>query len=195
MWYQHKTKALAKFLLVATVIVGISMGDSSSNDKADCAQQLAGLATCLPYVGGQAPAPTTDCCSGLKQVLKNKKKCLCVIIKDRNDPDLGGLQINVTLSLNLPTACNSPVNVSKCPELLHMDPKSQEAQVFYQLEKGKKGTSPAPSPSAALGANPSSNQTSSAPQKHDAFCKEKGFFKLNVLAIGLQVWALTGLLS
>jgi len=34
-------------------------------------------------------------------------------------------------------------------ELLHMDPKSQEAQVFYQLEKGssKNGTSPAPSSS------------------------------------------------
>jgi len=32
-------------------------------------------------------------------------------------------------------------------ELLHMDPKSKEAQVFYQLEKGKNGTSPAPSPS------------------------------------------------
>jgi len=35
------------------------------------------------------------------------------------------------------------------PELLHMDPKSAEAQVFYQLEKGpsKNGTGPAPSPS------------------------------------------------
>jgi len=34
-------------------------------------------------------------------------------------------------------------------DLLHMDPKSQEAQVFYQLEKGsgKNGTSPAASPS------------------------------------------------
>lgn len=110
MWY-----LVQLLLLVATVIVGTSMGDSSSNDKDECAQQLAGLATCLPYVGGEAPAPATDCCSGLKQVLKNKKKCLCVIIKDRNDPDLGGLQINVTLALNLPTACNSPVNVSKCP--------------------------------------------------------------------------------
>jgi len=115
MSYHHKTKAMAEFLLLATVIVGTAMGDSSSNDKDECAQQLVGLATCLPYVGGQAQAPATDCCSGLKQVLKNNKKCLCVIIRDRNDPDLGGLQINVTLALNLPTACNSPVNVSKCP--------------------------------------------------------------------------------
>lgn len=34
-------------------------------------------------------------------------------------------------------------------ELLHMNPKSPEAQVFYQFEKGsgKSATSPAPSPS------------------------------------------------
>jgi len=110
----HKPKALAQFLLLATMIVGTAMGDSSK-DKEECTQQLVGLATCLPYVGGQGQAPTPDCCSGLKQVLKNNKKCLCLIIKDRNDPDFGGLQINVTLALNLPTACNSPVNVSKCP--------------------------------------------------------------------------------
>lgn len=87
----------------------------SSKDKEECTEQLAGLATCLPYVGGEAKAPTPDCCSGLKQVLKNNKKCLCVIIKDRNDPDLGGLQINVTHALSLPTVCNAPANVSKCP--------------------------------------------------------------------------------
>ncbi|ESW05462.1 hypothetical protein PHAVU_011G181000 [Phaseolus vulgaris] len=195
MFYQKKGKAMAQLLLAATMVVGIAMGDSSK-EKEECTQQLVGLATCLPYVGGQAHAPTPDCCSGLKELLKNNKKCLCVIIKDRNDPDLSGLQINVTLALNLPTACNSPVNVSKCPELLHMDPKSQEAQVFYQLEKGssKNGTSPAPSSSAAVGANTSSNQTTSTPQKNDAFCKENRFFRLNVLLIGLQVWALTGLL-
>ena len=109
----HYTTSLAYFLLLATVLVGIKMEDSSK-DKEECAEQLAGLATCLSYVQGEAKAPTPDCCSGLKQVLKSNKKCLCVIIKDRNDPDLS-LQINVTLALSLPTVCNAPANVSKCP--------------------------------------------------------------------------------
>ncbi|RDX67855.1 Protein YLS3 [Mucuna pruriens] len=189
----HNTKALAHLMLLTSMMVGIAMGDSSK-DKEECTEQLAGLATCLPYVGGQAQAPTPDCCSGLKQVLKNNKKCLCVIIKDRNDPDLGGLQINVTLALNLPTACNAPVNVSKCPELLHMDPKSPEAQVFYQLEKGssKNGTSPAPSPSATAGASSSISQAASTPQKNDAFC-HKTLFGLDVWALRLLVWAFIGL--
>ena len=85
-----------------------------AKDREECTQQLVGLATCLPYVGGNAKAPTPDCCSGLKQVLKTNKKCLCVIIRDRNDPELG-LTINVTLALGLPSVCNAPANVSQCP--------------------------------------------------------------------------------
>lgn len=74
------------------------------------------LATCLPYVevGGTANSPTPDCCTALKQVLSTNKKCVCVMIKDRNDPDLG-LNINLTLALSLPQACNAPANISQCP--------------------------------------------------------------------------------
>lgn len=86
----------------------------AAKDREECTEQLVGLATCLPYVGGNAKAPTPDCCSGLKQVLKTNKKCLCVIIRDRNDPELG-LTINVTLALGLPSVCNAPANVSQCP--------------------------------------------------------------------------------
>ncbi|OMO94144.1 Plant lipid transfer protein/Par allergen [Corchorus olitorius] len=151
------------------------MADSAQDkDKEECTQQLVGLATCLPYVSGDAKAPTPDCCSGLKQVLKNNKKCLCVIIKDRNDPDLG-LNINVTLALSLPTVCNAPANVSKCPELLHMDPNSPEAQVFYQLSKSSTSSSPAPGPSPTGEGSPVSSQSEGAnkPQK-GAGCRGSG---------------------
>ncbi|KAB2627573.1 protein YLS3-like [Pyrus ussuriensis x Pyrus communis] len=60
----------------------------------------------------------------------NNKRCLCVIIKNRNDPALS-LQMNVTLALGLPAVCKAPL---MSPKLLHLDPKSPEAQVFYQLE-------------------------------------------------------------
>ena len=110
----HLSTLTLPFLLVLmSVMVSYTMADAAK-DREECAQQLVGLATCLPYVGGQAKAPTPDCCSGLKQVLKDNKKCLCVIIRDRNDPELG-LQINVTLALGLPSVCNAPANVSQCP--------------------------------------------------------------------------------
>ncbi|KAL6129855.1 hypothetical protein ACLB2K_068237 [Fragaria x ananassa] len=130
----------------------------------ECAQQLVGMATCLPYVGGEAMAPTPDCCSGLKQVLNNNKKCLCVIIQDRNDPDLG-LQINVTLALGLPSVCHAAANVSKCPELLHLDPKSPEAQVFYQLQNNSTqaaANSPTPTPTPSPAEGPLSGISSSS---------------------------------
>ncbi|KAF4360945.1 hypothetical protein G4B88_015420 [Cannabis sativa] len=145
--------ATVALLLIFFSEMGISsvMSDPAK-DREDCMDQLTGLATCLSYVSGQAKSPTPDCCSGLKQVLKIKKKCLCVIIRDRNDPNLG-LEINVTLALTLPSVCNAPANVSKCPELLNMDPHSSEAQVFYQLE-GKNSTKtangPAPSPTGTM---------------------------------------------
>ncbi|KAF5736388.1 protein YLS3-like [Tripterygium wilfordii] len=137
---------LLVLVLVSSIHVDISMADSSK-DREECADQLVGLATCLPYVGGEAKSPTPDCCSGLKQVLKSNKKCLCVVIRDRNVPELG-LNINATLALGLPTACHTSANVSKCPELLHLPPNSPEAQVFYQLSNGSNHTniSPAISP-------------------------------------------------
>ncbi|KAL1300530.1 hypothetical protein HN51_045179 [Arachis hypogaea] len=185
----------AYILLLAFVIVGrATVNSTNDKDKEECTQQLGGLATCLPYVGGGgAKAPTPDCCNGLKQVLKNSKKCLCFIIKDRNDPDLGGIQINLTLALGLPTACNAPANISKCPELLHMDPKSPEAQVFYQSEKnGTSPVAPAPfdgvSPVSGKGQSKgkSSQETSSA-QKNEALWKDKKLFGLAILGFGLQI--------
>jgi hypothetical protein len=110
----HPTAVRLPILLfLISVMVSYTMEDAAK-DREECTQQLVGLATCLPYVGGQAKAPTPDCCTGLKQVLNNNKKCLCVIIRDRNDPDLG-LQINVTLALGLPSVCHAPANVSQCP--------------------------------------------------------------------------------
>ncbi|PWA51962.1 bifunctional inhibitor/lipid-transfer protein/seed storage 2S albumin superfamily protein [Artemisia annua] len=124
---------------------------ANDKDKEECTEQLVGLATCLPYVGGNAKSPTPDCCTGLKQVLNTNKKCLCVVIKDRNDPDLG-LTINVTLALGLPDVCHTPANVTKCPELLKLDPNSPEAQVFYQFGHSSSGDAPASSPSASANA-------------------------------------------
>ncbi|KAI7755153.1 hypothetical protein M8C21_026023 [Ambrosia artemisiifolia] len=139
------------FLVLTLVSVCHVTSGANDKDKEECAEQLAGLATCLPYVGGNAKSPTPDCCSGLKQVLNTNKKCLCVVVKDRNDPDLG-LTINVTLALGLPNVCHAPANVTKCPELLHLAPNSTDAQVFYQYGHSS-GVAPASSPTASANAS------------------------------------------
>lgn len=141
-----------QFRLVVLFMLCVFGNSDTEKDKQECTQSLVGLATCLPYVGGNAPAPTPDCCTGLKQVLKASKKCLCLLIKDRNDPDLG-LQLNVTLALTLPSVCKAPANISECPALLHLPANSPDAQVFYQIAHNT--SSPlAHSPIPSVGSSP-----------------------------------------
>ncbi|KAI9116264.1 hypothetical protein K1719_012431 [Acacia pycnantha] len=182
-------RLLAVAVVACVVVMSGAMGDSSK-EKEECTEQVAGLATCLPYVGGQAKSPTPDCCTGLKQLLNNNSKCLCVIIKDRNDPDIGSLRINITLAISLPNVCNAPSNVSKCPELLHMDPKSPEAQIFYQLNKGSNKNAPTPTAGASGDSGKSgSSQEVSAPHKNEASLTRRSLFGLRAFLIGLHIWA------
>ncbi|KAL6660170.1 hypothetical protein ACP70R_002292 [Stipagrostis hirtigluma subsp. patula] len=114
---------------VVLAMVAMASADMSA-DKNECADQLVGLAPCLQYVQGQAREPAPDCCGGLRQVLGKSPKCLCVLVKDKDDPNLG-IKINATLALALPSACGAThANVSHCPQLLHIPPGSKDAAIF-----------------------------------------------------------------
>ncbi|CAK7331720.1 unnamed protein product [Dovyalis caffra] len=181
----YTTVRLTMFTIVLmSAMVSFAMADTNK-DKEECAEQLVGLATCLPYVGGDAKAPTPDCCSGVKQVLKNNKKCLCVIIKDRNDPELG-LKINATLALGLPTVCHAPANVSQCPTLLNLPPNSPDAQVFYQFANSSNhaANSPALSPSPIAGGN---SKGTSAQQKSNGCYNGNTNFGLEIVSLGVLI--------
>ncbi|XP_034688552.1 protein YLS3-like [Vitis riparia] len=143
-------------LLDMLVIMMLLMSASAdfAKDREECADQLVGLATCLPYVGGEGKSPTLDCCTGLKQVLQKGRKCLCILIKDRNDPNLG-LKINATIAMGLPSACHAPANISACPALLQLPAGSPDAKIFEEY-----GNSTAASKSTSV-ASAKANSTSS----------------------------------
>ncbi|XP_039137557.1 non-specific lipid transfer protein GPI-anchored 13-like [Dioscorea cayenensis subsp. rotundata] len=119
------------FFLSFFLLINLTSSDFAG-DQAECGDQLVGLAGCLPYVQGDAKSPTPDCCTSLKSVLLKSPKCLCVLIKDHDDPQLG-LKINVTLAVSLPSTCGVHANVSECPKLLNLKPNSKDAQMFKQL--------------------------------------------------------------
>ncbi|CAO2837172.1 unnamed protein product [Amaranthus hypochondriacus] len=144
-------RKISLFSILVFLFVTLCYGDINQ-DKQECASQLVGLATCLPYVSGQAKAPTQDCCAGFKQVLKESRKCVCILVKDRDDPSLG-LKINATLALTLPATCHSPASVNDCPALLHLAPNSPEAKVFTDVAKA---LAPASSTTATSTDKPSS---------------------------------------
>ncbi|XP_044489490.1 non-specific lipid transfer protein GPI-anchored 13-like [Mangifera indica] len=169
-----------QYLVLVWMVISCAMADKAK-DREECTNELVGLATCLPYVGGQAKSPTPDCCSGLKQVLKDDKKCLCVIIRDRDDPELG-LNINVTLALGLPSVCHASANVSQCPALLHLDPNSPEAQVFYQFGKTSNHAASSPAPSPTAGGSGNSISARSSKGTSDGWCSRKRWVELEIVS-------------
>ncbi|XP_022754045.1 protein YLS3-like [Durio zibethinus] len=177
MEYKHETLTLSSILLL--MLVGFARSDINQ-DKTECANQLVGLAPCLPYVGGQAKTPTIDCCSGLKQVLDKSRKCLCVLIKDKDDPSLG-LNINGTLAATLPSTCRAPVNMTDCISLLHLAPNSQEAKLFEGYQKLTEGQASIPSASG--------NSTSSAADESDGGMGKK--WVGIEMAFGVSLWVFT----
>ncbi|XP_027335718.1 protein YLS3-like [Abrus precatorius] len=151
--------ALSSTIVVVVLLVGVARSDLAK-DREECADKLIGLASCVPYVGGEAKAPTIDCCSGLKVVLDKSRKCICILIKDRDDPNLG-IKINASLAIQLPSACHAPANISQCVDLLHLPPNSPEAKVFEGFEKSTKtNTSAVSSGDAEKGSSSSAQQKS-----------------------------------
>ncbi|OMO54582.1 hypothetical protein CCACVL1_27734 [Corchorus capsularis] len=110
-----------------------------TKDKKECSNQLATLSKCIPFVGGETKIPDSTCCNNLRKQINQTKKCLCFLVADRNDPDLG-FKVNATLALALPSICHAPSNASECPGLLHLPPNSTDAKVFEDFaatyEKG-----------------------------------------------------------
>ncbi|KAL5719457.1 hypothetical protein ACHQM5_012230 [Ranunculus cassubicifolius] len=175
--------------MIILLIVNFVCSDISK-DRDECATQLVGLASCLPYVGGSAKAPTLDCCTGLKQVLANSKKCLCLLVKYRNDPQLG-FEMNATLALSLPSTCNAPSHYSDCPTLLHLAPNSTEARDFERLDNSTKVTppaAPAAPPAAAKGRIPSSSAPTTPTAKDTSDGSQAKSWLGTDMVVGVVVW-------
>ncbi|KAI3905012.1 hypothetical protein MKW92_015000 [Papaver armeniacum] len=182
---------LLKCLFLMVLSVGIVKSDVDK-DREECATQLVAVAPCLPYVGGTAKAPTPDCCTGVKQVLTSSLKCLCVLIKDRNDPSLG-LKINATQALGLPAFCKTKAKISECPALLHLSPNSPDVKVFEDFNNIANGNTTASTPPAASKETPKSGTTaggSSPPPKNDGGMEINSWLGLKMVG-GVLLWCLT----
>ncbi|KAL5980693.1 hypothetical protein ACLOJK_028602 [Asimina triloba] len=203
-------------ILFLVCFAGLARSDFAQ-DKAECADKLVSLATCLTYLQGKAKAPTPDCCSGLKQLVDKSKKCLCILVKDRNDPGLG-YKFNATLALGLPKACGTSVNgtecigmnlnfiehlrdlaviqavswgligfINLCSDILHLSPNAPEAQVFKQISSG--------GPPAA--GNSSAKDIGTASSSGRGASSDGGQGKIRMLTemvFGISVWCLVSIM-
>ncbi|EOA38560.1 hypothetical protein CARUB_v10010370mg [Capsella rubella] len=141
---EHLIRTLIITIVTTSMLLGFGNSDLAQ-DRDECTNQLIALSTCLPYVGGGAKAPTKDCCAGFNQVITKSEKCVCILVKDKDDPQLG-LKINATLAAHLPTACHiTAPNITECISILHLARNSTLAKEFESLgriEENYNSTSP-----------------------------------------------------
>ncbi|KAM0950009.1 putative bifunctional inhibitor/plant lipid transfer protein/seed storage helical [Dioscorea sansibarensis] len=129
---------LFKLLLIAFLFVDFARSDFTA-DQAECTNQLVGLASCLLFVQKiDIQSLTPDCCDDFRKVVRNSFKCLCVLIEDRDEPQLG-IKVNITRALILPAKCNAPANVSDCPRVLKLPLDSSQAKDFKQFSDEMQG--------------------------------------------------------
>ncbi|KAI3915331.1 hypothetical protein MKX01_035590 [Papaver californicum] len=181
---------LIKCMLMMVLSMSFVKSDIEK-DKEECATQLVGIATCLPYVSGTGKTPTPDCCTGLKQVIKISLKCLCVLIKDRNDPSLG-LKFNTTLALGLPSICKTNSKISECPALLHLPPNSADAKMFKDFDSVSNGNGTTTTAPASMETPKSGSSTAgSTPEvKNDGGMRINSWLGLKMVG-GFILWCLT----
>ncbi|XP_071716868.1 non-specific lipid transfer protein GPI-anchored 26-like [Rutidosis leptorrhynchoides] len=104
------TNRVEVFGLVSVMLWGVVMAQSG------CTTALVSLSPCLSYVSGNTTIPSPTCCSQLAMVVQSEPQCLCVFTGNGSGAPTG-LNINQTLAMALPNACNIQTPpVSRCNE-------------------------------------------------------------------------------
>ncbi|XP_019168062.1 PREDICTED: protein YLS3-like isoform X2 [Ipomoea nil] len=93
----------------------VAMIRAAAAQSGGCTTAILSMASCLDYVTGKAPSPSSGCCTAFSGVLKSQPRCLCTIVNGGGSSV--GVQINQTLALQLPDSCKLKTPpVSKCNE-------------------------------------------------------------------------------
>ncbi|CAH9143292.1 unnamed protein product [Cuscuta epithymum] len=103
------TKTIAVLLLV---VVGLDVTDAQapagapSEAAEDCVTELLGMSDCLTYVeaGSNLTMPEKGCCRELKEIVNNHPVCLCKLLADPNNNNVG-IAIELKKAFNLPAVC------------------------------------------------------------------------------------------
>ncbi|XP_030545943.1 non-specific lipid transfer protein GPI-anchored 15-like [Rhodamnia argentea] len=99
-----KNMEIMGLALVAVLAVASLARPGSAQSTSGCTQVLMTLTPCLNYVTGNSSAPSSTCCSMLGSVVQSQPRCLCLLLNGASSSL--GYNINRTLALALPDACN-----------------------------------------------------------------------------------------
>uniref|UniRef100_A0A2P2P8V3 Non-specific lipid-transfer protein-like protein At2g13820 isoform X2 n=1 Tax=Rhizophora mucronata TaxID=61149 RepID=A0A2P2P8V3_RHIMU len=129
------------FLALALMTIHEAMAQSS------CSTALIGLTPCLGYVSGNSSAPSSSCCSQLASVVQSQPRCLCILVNGGGSSL--GVNINQTLALSLPKACNvqtPPVSRCNAANAPATSPASSPVSAPADSSNGKPDDTPSETP-------------------------------------------------
>ncbi|KAK4405733.1 protein YLS3 [Sesamum angolense] len=102
-----------KAIKVGIVLFVLAFLWAVATAQSGCMSVLISMASCLNYVSGSTPTPSTSCCSALANVVQTQPRCLCAIVNGGGGSL--GVNINQTLALGLPSACKVETPpISRC---------------------------------------------------------------------------------
>ncbi|GLT36351.1 hypothetical protein SLA2020_107350 [Shorea laevis] len=94
-----------RIVLLTVVIAAAFWGGAVAQSSSDCSSAFVSLSPCLNYTTGNSSTPSKPCCTNLASVVGSQPLCLCQVLNGNAASSLG-VNINQTLALGLPTACN-----------------------------------------------------------------------------------------
>ncbi|KAK2980619.1 hypothetical protein RJ640_011427 [Escallonia rubra] len=98
---------------IGIALVLVTMLLAGAKAQSGCTNVLISMAPCLNYVTGSSSIPSSSCCSSLASVVQSQPQCLCSALSGGGSAL--GININQTLALALPGACNVQTpSISKC---------------------------------------------------------------------------------
>lgn len=104
-------------LVVIMVMFMVVLCDGATVESSKCRSAIVSLSPCLNYVSGNSSSPSHPCCSQLANVVRSEPRCLCVLVSGGHSS--ASLNINETLALRLPKACDVHTPpVSRCDGML-----------------------------------------------------------------------------
>lgn len=104
-------------LVVIMVMFMMVLCDGATVESSKCRSAIVSLSPCLNYVSGNSSSPSHPCCSQLANVVRSEPRCLCVLVSGGHSS--ASLNINETLALGLPKACDVHTPpVSRCDGML-----------------------------------------------------------------------------
>ncbi|CAK9160688.1 unnamed protein product [Ilex paraguariensis] len=95
----HQRIEMGIVLVLATILWTGATAQSSS-----CTSTIISMSPCLNYITGNSSTPSSSCCTQLGNVVRSQPQCLCQVLNGGGSSQ--GLNINQTLALALPGACN-----------------------------------------------------------------------------------------